>query len=176
MPAGGLDLIELSGQGACGVSDKEELQIVVDVRLLPARGLAGDIMAVDDEGTVLVRMPGMEPQAHNAGFLDRLTPCRLPEEIRWLIVTAGLEPALQGLVINEQRLREIWRNDQCTVRHMDGVGLTAFERVALINLPAQQRKVFMRARNACAIISDNSCDTLEKTGFRHEKGHPVGSG
>src|SRR5690606_34394980 len=121
-PLNGVDFVELGDKGRGRIGDEEILQIVMDVGRLVAGFLARHVMAVDDEGKVAALMPGVERNAGNAGFLDRLAQGREMKLRDGLVMAAGLEPATDGDVIDEKRLAVIGREDDCTGGEVPGIG------------------------------------------------------
>ncbi len=102
-----MDFLQLRHEGQGRVGNEEILQVVVDMRRLVARRLAGHIMAVDHERQVPSHVPGMQGKAGDAGFLLGFAERRKVEGIRRFVMAARLQPAADGDVVDEQRLAMI---------------------------------------------------------------------
>src|SRR6218665_1924570 len=57
VPSGGVDFFELGDEGQGRIGEGEVFQGVMDMRGFMARWLAGNVVAVDDEGEVFLPMP-----------------------------------------------------------------------------------------------------------------------
>src|SRR5690606_7283067 len=113
------------------------LQVVMDMGRFVARGLAGHLMAVDDEGQVAAPVPGMEGKPGDAGFLDRFALSGEMKGSGRLVMAARLQPAADGDVIDEQGLAVIGRKDHRTGGEVPWKSGAPVEPMALIHLPAQ---------------------------------------
>lgn len=71
------------------------------LRLAP-RQSGRDAVTVDVDGKVGLPVPRVENDLRQSCFLDGLAKGRNVERLRSLVVTARLEPASEGAVVNEQ--------------------------------------------------------------------------
>ena len=170
-----MHLLLLRHQRQQGIGQEQVLQVVVDVVRLRPRWLAGHLVAVDDQRQILPAVPGMQQKALHPGLLDRLAHRRLEEARRRFVVAAGLQPAADDHMVDQQHLQMVGREDDRAGGDVPGQRRPVVERVPLGHLPAQQRQMLPRRRDLGAIAGHDGFEAGEER-LRHPPYFPIVDG